>query len=247
MPTHPLSRFFEIVRDPNGPGPVVGLARSPGNAASFKCPECKENFPVPSFTAVTGYIDNALITEWSDHVGGYELIITERVLKSFRDAGISGFIAHPLSITRIDSPHLRKLPMPNLFLLEITGKINISREIFDENDGNLCTTCGRWRPRPGGRIRFGDRPLWPLMDSWDSCDFVGIRNINLGGIFCTGRVVELIRAHAWTGFWVRSFMPRMPRPDLSKDTWFEDCEKALHQKYPLAPDGVSPLNFPVRF
>jgi hypothetical protein len=250
MAQHPVSTFFKLQRnyETKPSGPVVMIAHNYGSTRSTPCDACGHPIIKSSFTEVSGYAEGKGAKVWLDNIGGLcGMIWHQRVIDSLYDAGIKGYIAHPLVIDRIDSPVLTRQGCPNYYYIEVTGRIDVDRELYDENEGLYCPFCGDWNPRPGSKIRFGDKPHWPLLDKWDGSDLVMFGNIAQGGYYCTRRVVELFRKHGWTGFDVSSFMPRTKGPDLGKDTWFEDYEKRLHELYPLAPDGVSSLQRPIRF
>jgi hypothetical protein len=250
MQQHPVSAFFDIQRNYKTQvlGPVVTVFHKFGTTSSAPCHACGHPIVRHSFSEAMGDAGGTGAKGWLDNIGGIDgPIWHERVVNGLQDAGINGFIPHPFQIDRIDSPFLRNQNRPNYYYIEVTGRINVDRELFDENEGLYCPTCGHWAPRPGSHISYGDKPHWPLLEKWDDSDIVMFGNIAQGGYYCTRRVVELIRKHGWTGFAVFSFMPRTKGPDLSRDTWFEDYEKSLHEVYPLAPDGVSSLHRPIRF
>jgi len=152
------------------------------------------------------------------------------------DNGMTGFVAHPIRISAadIESEVLRKLPIPQYYLLETTGCVDIDRQLFDEFDGELCEVCHNWCPRPGGKYSYGTKVTVPLLSTWDGSDLVAIRNIKNAGIYCSRKVVDLAIEKKWTGFGIQAFTDGLPKIDLTKANWIDDLAVAVANRFPGA-------------
>src|SRR4030095_12564324 len=229
----PLMAFFQIGRDPERLGPVLSCYLNPNSVDRRKCPTCGK-----LVTFRQGYEGASAVSEgtgpvvWTDHAGELQLVFSHRVLEDVESIGESGFLAHPLPITKVENPRLAALDRPDYFLIEVIGSIDIDRTHYDGGDGLLCDGCRVWRPRPGGKVTYGDKMILPVPESWDGSDFVKCRNIRHGGYYCTARIVELARIKGWTGFEFTALLPVLPAVDLEDPRWLEKIETAAHEKYP---------------
>src|SRR5260370_4060705 len=107
---------------------------------------------------------------------GPDLVMAARTVSDLQDERAKGFIAHSLQIRKIDSPKLRKPPPPHYFLIELTGRVDIDRQWYDEGEGSLCPVCNEWSPRPGGKYSWGGKMHIPLLETWDGSDLLQYGN-----------------------------------------------------------------------
>jgi hypothetical protein len=229
----PLTALYEIGREPRRTGPVVTVAFNPNCAIREKCTQCGRIVTIrEGFEGATAESEGKAPKEWTDHIGEFQLVFSERVVDSLKESGITGFVPHPLQITRVESLALASSSRPNYFVIEVTGRVDIDREHYDGGDGLLCEACGVWRPRPGGKVKYGDKMTVPVLESWDGSDFVKCRNIRHGGFYCAPSVVELARVGGWTGFEFRGFVPRLPAVNLTNPDWLAEFEAAARGMYP---------------
>lgn len=222
-----LSSFFKIERERSrahfGPATLIAY----GDVVTATCPHCGAGeYGRKSFENVVAWAEGAGAKMWTDHIGGWELIFSERVIDAMFAAGVEGFVAHPLNIGKVDSDRLAKLERPNYFLIEVTGRVDIDRQLFDEGEGSLCPVCGSWRPKRDGKYYFGDRLEVPRLETWDGSDFVMQGNVATVEYCCTPRIVELVRKNGWSGFAFRSFTPRLGRVNLKSENWLAEFEVA---------------------
>ena len=147
------------------------------------------------------------------------------------DQDATGFRAHPVSIDSVESKILQRNQPPDYFCLEVTGRVAIDRNLYDQQDGELCGICGGWRPRKGGRVGFGPLPKMPLIETWDGGDFVKTKNVSVATRYCSRKIVELARSEEWSGFAVGCMMDGFPLPDLSRDDWDAELAVAVAEKF----------------
>ena len=145
---------------------------------------------------------------------------------------MTGFVPHPVIFHKIDSPKLQKQSQPQYFLIELTGHINVNRDLFDEKEGNECPVCHNWTPKEGGKYFYGARTLFPEMSTWDGSDFVHIHSPAIGGHFCTTRIIELARAKKWVGAHFESVTPRPYFVNLKSDKWLDEIAEKVRAEYP---------------
>ena len=169
---------------------------------------------------------------YNDYLGGFQSVISERMLRDLEEHRMTGFVAHRLPIEAVESRKLKQLPMPTYFLLEVVGLVDIDRARFDEFDGNLCPTCHKWTPRKGGKYRWGDKTRLPVLDTWDGSDFVMTRNIESGMRYCSRRVLDLAREKQWSGFSVDAFTSGFPRVNHLDPNGFKELEAAVRARFP---------------
>src|SRR4030095_16835893 len=225
--------FFGIRRDAHRGGPIVTVYFDEKGANRSKCPVCGTIVTYrEGYEGATAVCEGESFTEWTDQIGEFQLVVSECVVSDLREAEMTGFVAHPLAITRVESPKLRALAIPKYYVIEVTGRADMNRKHFDGGDGLLCEKCGVWRPRPGGEVKFGDKITIPLLETWDGSDFIMYQNIRYGGVYCTPRVVELARIKRWTGIRFRTLAPRLPPVNLEDPDWILKTEQATRDKYP---------------
>jgi hypothetical protein len=198
-----------------------------------KCPTCGSGMVGrKDWDGASAHIIGPEADSYNDYLGGFQSVISERMLRDLEERGMTGFVAHRLPIEAVESPKLKRQPMPNYFILEVVGRVDIDRARFDEFDGNLCPTCHKWTPRKGGKYRWGDKTRIPVLDTWDGSDFVMTRNIESGSRYCSRRVLDLAREKQWSGFSVVAFTSGLPSVDHVDPNGLEEFEAAARAKYP---------------
>lgn len=223
-----LTTLFQV--SPKGLGATVyGLLPT-----RKKCPTCKQGMVGrKNWEAATVEILNEDAEFYVDWVGGLETLISRVVYDDMKQAGISGFRAHPVPIDIVRSDKLREQVAPDYFALEVLGEVDIDRQLFDEYDGNLCDTCGRWSPKNGGKYGFGEKNTIPILETWDGSDLVKVNNIKSTYLYCSRRVIDLARERNWTGFSARIFGGAGSVVVNHKSpTWLEEFEAVVRAKYP---------------
>lgn len=241
---HPIANFFEFERDHSRRlnGPRIS-PRSGPYGKTHKCPECGSLVRTNEWHEATGTAEGRNVQAWLDYAGTPHLVFSQRVVDGLNKIKATGFAAHPLPIKITQnlsmwSKWLEDHEPPSYYWLEVTGRVNIDRNIYDGGDGNLCSICLNWRPRKGGKVTYGDMPSWPIVESWDGSDFVMTRNVKSGLTYCTRRILELTISEEWTGFDFRSFMPRMPLGNYREAGWFERYNAELHRRIPWPQDEI---------
>jgi hypothetical protein len=186
------------------------------------------------WSRITGWAQAREGKIWTDTAGMMEgLVFSERLVRGMQEAKMKGFVAHPLVIDKIDSPVLRDTPMPKYYLVEVTGRVDFDRQLFDEHEGLLCPTCETWRPKPKGKYGFEDKMMLPLLNTWDGSDLVKFGKIAMNLYYCTPRFIELVKANGWIGFEFHTFFPGLPRVvKTDSPNWLAEFEAVAKEKYP---------------
>jgi hypothetical protein len=237
---HPLLTLFRIIAGPGtgaAPRQSIGCSVLLTGTRSGRCPGCQNIRPQKidwnGFATILGKD----ATFFPHRIGGFDQLISDEMRCDLVDNGVTGFVAHPIRIAAgdIESEVLRTLPIPQYYLLQAIGVVDIDRQLFDEYDGDLCEVCHNWTPRPGGKYRFGSKVHMPVLKTWDGSDLVAIRNKINGGIYCSRKVVDLAIKKEWTGFGIEAFTDGLPRIDLTNPNWAEDLEVAVAKRFPGVP------------
>ena len=236
IPMNPLLTLFEITGDPHGdPEHAISSSiRFGPHTQEVLCPGCRR----PGIEARIDW--NAVVDligedakYFPDVIGGlHQKLISHKAYTSLHNAGCKGFVARPVSIDSVESPLLQRQPFPPYYLLEITGRVDIDRQLFDEGEGTVCEACHNWTPMKGGKHSYGDKVKVPLLDTWDGADLVMVRNIKSAYVYCSLKVVNLAIRDQWTDFGIRAFTPRLTCPDLRKPDWLDDLAAAVAAKFP---------------
>jgi hypothetical protein len=138
---------------------------------------------------------------WPDILSSINnLILHERVVEEVTEGQLTGFVAHPVVIDKIENEGLAKCPLPTYYLIEITGRVDVDLEELDDNGGSVCPICFRRSAAPGNKYRWAVKRTLPKLETWDSSDFVLTRNWATRMIYCTKSFVDLACQHQWTNF-----------------------------------------------
>lgn len=167
--------------------------RPKSHVIDWYCPDCGQaaKYPAGSFDVV---LEGG--TQFPDFLGcgAYPLlIVSHRVLSTWRDAGVCQFVEYPVGIAAIQDSNLLVHSAPQYFRIEIRGECIIDMAASGISVTGICNRCGEidWTPP-------SVRPLRILDGSWDGSDLFRdqrvFRRVNL----CTERVVELARLHGFT-------------------------------------------------
>ena len=238
MKINPLLTLFEVVGRPlldhRGNPCLIGNSYYPGpGTKEVLCPACRR----PGVRISTDYRGSCVIfgddvCGFPDHIGGLHHLFSEKVIRDLAAAGIRGFTAHPLVISRVECPRLLRVTPPSYYILEVTGSVAIDRQLYDENEGLVCPGCHNLSPKLGGKYTWGDKVVIPKIETWDGSGFVRLSDFNTATLYCSIEVVNLAIAKKWTGFGVQAFTSRFPKPDICEPNWFEKHQKEVKERFP---------------
>jgi hypothetical protein len=213
-------------------GPCATVMKPRGEFV--KCGTCGVGLRKSPLAGSTCYAEGEGARLWPDYPAGNETVACERVVEEITAAGLTGFKAHPLPFSKIDSPTLRALPGPRYYVIEITGRLDLDRWWFDEYEGHYCPECHRWGPSEGDdrKYSWGNIRLMPDMRTWTGDDFAMCSNILVGYRFCTPKVVDLARAMRWEGIQFSGLVPYGPRLPLEHADWLARYRAEALEKNP---------------
>jgi len=232
---HPLLSLFELKGFDN---PQAGLY----GQKWLKCEKCRacggaivEKSPQNAKVKI-----GAAGIRWPDVLCDLDgLILHERVCKILRREQLKGFRAHPVVITEIKSKKLASLSVPQYFLLDITGRVDIDPNQLDDVGGSLCPVCFRRNAQADNPYRWKEKRIVPELETWDGDDFVKIRNWRCEMNYCSKQFIDLANEHRWTNFIFGESLPgvaiyeKPPKGGVSyfDDDWFADVSKAVKAKH----------------
>ncbi len=168
------------------------------------------------------------------------LILQESVCEIIEKENFTGFKAHPIAITEIKSKKLRSLPVPQYYLLEITGRIDIDVNELDDVGGSICPVCFRRDAQQGNPYRWREKRIVPKLDTWNNADFVKLRNWRCGMKYCSKRFIDLASKYKWHNFIFGESLPgvamweRAPANGQSylDPDWFEKVSYRVEKRNP---------------
>jgi len=205
-----------------------------------RCPACGRYRPLKSFKNAKIHIAGPG-SKWPDFLNCHGLsIFHERVVKVMIEEGLTGFLAHPTEIVKIDNKRLAARPAPQYFLLEIYGTVEIDLNEKDGVGGNVCPLCFH-NLRVLGRGELGKDRIVPILDTWDGSDFVRTRNWYTLIRYCTRRFVDMAQQNYWTNFRFGESMPgvgmwgdarKSGRISYYDADWFERTAEKVRAKHP---------------
>ena len=166
-----------------------------------------------------------------DSIGVNGPIWSQRVVDLIESRGLSGYRAIELKLqpwTGLSIPP----PSQRYYLIDFIGRVEVSREHFDANEGEACPVCGWWKPAKGGKFGRGDRTMAIRIDSTPLPDFAIGRNVQGPYYLCSREFVELVRVNSLTGFLFRPAARGLRRIDLKRPSWFEDFREDARRSYP---------------
>jgi hypothetical protein len=123
------------------------------------------------------------------------LIISERVVDDWNQAGIDNYLTYPVRISSIDSADItNKLP-PNYWRIEMNGTCSIDLLSSGLVNADYCAICGN--------LRTGESQITGFImeaDSWDGSDLFRDKNQFPRINFCTMRILELAKKKTHSNF-----------------------------------------------
>ena len=142
------------------------------------------------------------------------MLWSERVVKAFRDAGLSCVDFYPQKLRKVDSKALQKLPDPHYHWAHaLTGvpavphdrdrSDVISGTVFDPTTIDLSKA---WPfnidPSTGFYdLSKGSMRLWKFdFSQWQGADLFYISTVRSGHRYCTQRFKDLVESHKFTNF-----------------------------------------------
>lgn len=139
----------------------------------------------------------SFVTPFADKCG---VILSEKALKAFQSAEISGF--HTNLIEVLDNPkNLKKeFPphMPIYYYCCVTGNIALDYTTMHYRKKNMCPECGQYT---WSRQRIGESALdLSTWDQSDLCKLTDYPNVYI----CTQRVVDVVKQNNLKGFSIAS-------------------------------------------
>ncbi|MDZ4817542.1 MAG: hypothetical protein SGJ20_01065 [Planctomycetota bacterium] len=191
-----LFQFYDNTNHNDRQGYAWASGIYPPFEVDFECPNCKHYESTYRGTAVAR-IDEG--KQWPDIMGNGagqpSFVLSRRVLDAMREAGITGYIEHPVVIENIQDARLKRLPSPEYGYLEITGGIDLDLPASGFRAvGPVCSLCGqtKWE----GEFK----QFVQVADSWDGTDIFTARNYRCGVVYCSEKFLLLARQERWTNF-----------------------------------------------
>ena len=202
---------------------------------------------VSDFAGASATLGSCDATYFSDFLWAPKyLLVSERVRIDLEENDIQGYKAHSVRTAPECDFALKRQPISPYYLLEITGRFDLDRRRFDDFEGQLCPKCHIWKPTKGSRLGYGEKNLFPLLESWNGGDFLLQGNIDSGAMYCTKKVADLARARNWTGFGIKIMSwgcPEDGRADLRFPDWYEDLRHKVLEAFPVMNGEIhSPLD-----
>jgi|GEM_PF-6407151 len=187
-----IPEHFQV--DASDMRPFTMIAQYPEKV--IECPVCKYDRTFLGSGEVTCIIDSG--TSWWDFIfsSSMNFLVSEKVVDGLDSINATGFTPIPVRITAVCSKKLRVLPEPNLFFLDVHGRMEVDMQTHDRLWAERCSHCRRLLLGnfSGELVRYVPRP-----ETWDGSDlFVTISDMIRGSRHCTRRILELARRERWT-------------------------------------------------
>ena len=198
-----------------------------------KCTTCgRIEERVRSYADATCVVKERRYYPFHDYLTEFgEPVWSERVVECMTRSGLRGFKAHRIPIQEQRTLEILKEGVPVYYVIEITGKVELDRDLYDGGDGLLCPECRYWDPRPGGTISWGNK-IEAIVDSGEEPpDFALCWSPRIGTTFCSPSFVELVRVYGLTGFGFGSCADIAL--DLDRPDWWERYCAEARRRYPL--------------
>jgi len=193
--SHPLLTFWRF----SAYGGVGTSRVDRAYEAVKRCPACGAHLELKSYVNSQTYIAGKG-SRWPDILSCDLPIVHERVVATMSEEGLTGFIAHPTQIVDIDNETLKHSSVPQYYLLDITGRVDIDPGALDEHGGAICPVCFTRNCSHASPYRWKERLILPILSTWDSSNFVLTRNWRTHMRFCTSHFIDLACKHGWTNF-----------------------------------------------
>ena len=233
---HPMLTFWEF--DSFGGVGTSGVDREYED--SQQCPVCRRRWQPKSPVNVKVHIAGRG-GKWPDILACNIPLLHERVVETISNEGLTGFVAHPTTIVEVQIKQLAKLSVPDYYLIQVTGGVDIDPNELDEFGGSICPGCfTRWC-EGDSPYKWEPKRVVPKLETWDNSDFVTTRNLHRNMVFCTRAFVDLACKHRWTNFVFGRSMPgvtmwgaKPPVGALSyfDPDWFEKTAHRVRAKHP---------------
>jgi hypothetical protein len=159
------------------------------------CSKCgsREQYPIGAFDVM---VEGG--TQYPDILGcgAYPfLIVSDKVIDHWHQAGITSFQFYPVGIAEIRSRKLRDMQPPAYFRIEIDGRCRIDLEASGLRINQYCPECHHLSTEPLVAAGF-----IVVSDSWDGSAI--FRDVDLYPRinFCTGLVLDLAHKNKHTNF-----------------------------------------------
>lgn len=159
---------------------------------SWRCPECGRAASYPS-----GELDVVLEggSGFPDFLccGAYPLlIVSERVIRAWKDNGIECFLAYAVGIAGVEESEVKKELAPPYYRVEITGQCRIDVVRSGGRITRMCNRCAGFQTEPPVVRRMA---LFP--GSWDGSDLFRDHVLFPRVTLCTARVADLMKRHGF--------------------------------------------------
>jgi hypothetical protein len=170
-----------------------------------------------------------------DNLGdGNRLVWSDRVVQAVRRLGLGGIRSHRIPVVEQITGNLIE-GIQDYHAIEITGRIDLDRALYDGGDGLLCPECHSWEPRPGGTVSWGDKIKAIVDRGEDLPDFAMAGNIAIGGVFCKPVFADLVGTCGFSGFEFLSLAPSY-RITPGQPGWWERYCAIIRERYPYNCD-----------
>jgi hypothetical protein len=125
------------------------------------------------------------------------LIVSERVVAVWREAGVAAFHTHPVNVAKVKSKRLVALAPPQYHRVEIDGRCVLDLAASGIGPVSMCPGCQHVITPPR---MHGDQRYIPTPGSWDGADLFRDITVYPRLSFCTDRILRLAGQHRLTNF-----------------------------------------------
>ncbi|WP_035613488.1 hypothetical protein [Haloferula sp. BvORR071] len=226
-----IERFFAVLQDIKVAHYIsASLYRA---EAKEKCLQCDRTMAGGrDYTRANCRVENPTGNSLPDFValyGGGNLW-SERVVALVQSKGLTGYRATEIELVPLLGSTL-PVERQRYYAVDFTGRVEVSRQHFDDNLGQVCPACGTWRPTRG-KVSWGDKTVAIRTDLGPLPDFTTGGNVRVGNHLCSRAFVDLVRDHSFTGFSFRPAARGLPRVDLANPSWFDTFREQARTSYP---------------
>jgi hypothetical protein len=123
------------------------------------------------------------------------LIVSDKVIKAWQEAGLCSFHTYDVKIAEIKSAKLRSLTMPQYHRVEIDGSCQIDLEASGAQVVKFCPACNHLVTRPS--VLNGFRMV---SGSWDGSSLFRDQVQYPMVSFCTETILRIAHQHRLTNF-----------------------------------------------